>query len=202
MLATGTKARFITFISPSPMLLFWEVCAVVVQTEGVNRLRPRNIERLTHILSIVAAPYPAKTRPGSTCNRGDASHPEQVGLLSVGVAQDADRGDVDHDAVNVDDRAQPGGLGLGIGLLEFPGAGDLLGLGRRSPAPARSGGWIAHLPTSRGLVGRRYPSRCLAFLNLGKARRWRRSWRRGRPWTTDAGVVEDVARIAGLTRRR
>src|SRR6478672_1463001 len=57
------------------------------------------------------------------------SHPVQVGLVQDGVAQDADRGDVDHDAVDVD-RAQPLGLGLGIGFLELARARDVLGLGR------------------------------------------------------------------------
>src|SRR5579883_1612592 len=57
------------------------------------------------------------------------SHPEQVSLVQDGVAQDTDRGDVDHDAVDVD-RAQALGLGLGVGLLELAGARHVLGLGR------------------------------------------------------------------------
>src|SRR5215475_15759307 len=56
-------------------------------------------------------------------------HPEQVGLVQDGIAQNADRGDVDHDAVDVDG-AQPLGLGLGIGLLELAGTRHVLGLGR------------------------------------------------------------------------
>src|SRR5262245_54194175 len=56
-------------------------------------------------------------------------HPEQVGLVEDGVTQNADRGHVDHYAVDVDG-AQPLGLGLGIGLLELAGAGHVLGLGR------------------------------------------------------------------------
>src|SRR5262245_41702852 len=58
-----------------------------------------------------------------------ALHPEQVGLVQDRVAQDADRGDVDHDAVDVD-RAQPLGLGLGIGLLELSCPGDVFRLRR------------------------------------------------------------------------
>src|SRR5215467_11512890 len=46
----------------------------------------------------------------------DVSHAVQVGLVQDGVAQDADRGDVDHDAVDVD-RAQALGFGFGVGLL-------------------------------------------------------------------------------------
>src|SRR6476646_5016714 len=57
------------------------------------------------------------------------SHPVQVGLVQDGVAQDADRGDGDHDAVDVD-RAQPLGFGFGIGLLELAGARHVLRLGR------------------------------------------------------------------------
>src|ERR1700761_4538723 len=60
---------------------------------------------------------------------GGGLHPEQVCLVQDGVAQDADRGDVDHDAVDVD-RAQTLGLGFGIGLLELAGARHVLGLGR------------------------------------------------------------------------
>src|SRR5713226_6774583 len=53
----------------------------------------------------------------------------EVGLVQHRVAQDSDGSHVDHDAVDIDG-AQPLGLGLGIGLLEHPRAGDVLGLGR------------------------------------------------------------------------
>src|SRR5262245_3438971 len=62
---------------------------------------------------------------------GDAAwlHAEEVGLVQDGVAQDADRGDVDHDPIDID-RAEPLGLGFRIGLLEPAGARHVLGLGR------------------------------------------------------------------------
>src|SRR5918993_985886 len=56
-------------------------------------------------------------------------HPVEVGLVQHRVAQDADRGDVDHDAVDVDG-AQALRLGLGIGLLELARPRHVLGLGR------------------------------------------------------------------------
>src|SRR3954470_11570699 len=102
MLATGTKARFIA----------------------------RHPERSREISFSAAAPEkipPLRYAPvGMTA---PPSHPEQVGLVQDGVAQDADRGDVDHDAVDID-RAQALGFRLGIGFLELAGARDVLGLGR------------------------------------------------------------------------
>src|SRR5581483_2426425 len=57
------------------------------------------------------------------------SHSEQVGLVEDGVAQDADRGDVDHDAVDIDG-AKPLGLGFRVSLLELAGARHVLGFRR------------------------------------------------------------------------
>src|SRR5215475_14155814 len=59
----------------------------------------------------------------------DASHAVEVGLVQDGVAQDADRGHIDHYAVDVDG-AQSLGLSLGIGPLELARPRDVLGLGR------------------------------------------------------------------------
>src|SRR6266481_7630806 len=52
-------------------------------------------------------------------------HAVQVGLVQDGVAQDPDRGHVDHDAVDIDG-AQALRFGLGIGLLELAGARHVL----------------------------------------------------------------------------
>src|SRR3954452_734467 len=102
MLATGTKARFITRHPERSRGISFSAAA----SEKIPPLRS----------APVAMPAPP-------------SHPEQISLVQDRVAQDADRGDVDHDAVDVD-RAQALGLGFGVGLLELAGAGDVIGLGR------------------------------------------------------------------------
>src|ERR1700716_2941578 len=90
-------------------------------TAGIMTLSDRtDSEIITCIASIVAT--------GMTA-RFITLHPVEIGLVQHRVAQDADRGDVDHDAVDIDG-AQALCLGLGIGLLEFPGARDVLGLRR------------------------------------------------------------------------
>src|SRR6185312_13217953 len=82
-------------------------------------------ETITWMASIVATGTNARFMAGTP----PASHLEEVGLVQDRVAQDADRGDVDHDAVDVDG-TQAGGFRFGVGLLELAGAGDVLGPGR------------------------------------------------------------------------
>jgi hypothetical protein len=80
------------------------------------------------------APCERAGTAGSACR---SLHLVEIGLVQDRVAQDPDRGDdVDHDAVDID-RTQALNFGLGIGLLQLAGVGDILGLGRvdleRSP---------------------------------------------------------------------
>src|SRR5580698_8800187 len=112
MLATGTKARF---ISPPPF-------------HGGGREGESNAKNSDPFGSSASGgAFPLLYPP--PCDGGGGLHPEQISLVQDGVAQDADRGDVDHDAVDVDG-AQALGLGFGVGLLELAGAGHVLGLGR------------------------------------------------------------------------
>src|SRR5882757_7296853 len=90
-------------------------------TAGIMTLSDRtDSEIITCIASIVATGMTARFM---------TLHPVEIGLVQHRVAQDADRGDVDHDAVDIDG-AQALCLGLGIGLLELARAGDVVGLGR------------------------------------------------------------------------
>src|SRR5260370_39079163 len=93
--------------------------------------RPRNSRRIKHssvfrplahrlktVKTVKTVPHQSGLRRESTkTHPALASHPVEVGLVQDGVAQDADRGAVDHDASDVDG-ARPLALGLCIGLFE------------------------------------------------------------------------------------
>src|SRR3569833_358714 len=103
MLATGTNARFTVRHPERSRGIFFAAPA----SEEIPPLRYASVGTTGFALS----------------------HPGQVSLVQDGVAQDADRGDVNHDAVDVA-RAQALGFGFGVSLLELAGARHVLGLGR------------------------------------------------------------------------